>query len=218
MDVQVFDTKQALGEAAAADAARLINAAIATHGRAVIVAATGASQFEFLDALTQTPGIDWPRVIGFHLDEYIGLPSTHPASFGRYLRERIVDRVHPGAFHYINGEAEPAAECRRVGALIGAAHHEDPELLRQDGGAHGERFGLLLVIGVAAHAIEYASGDLVRRTSQGGLISFRGRNYRVGRAFTGELVALRATADGVWDVYYCLQRIATLGLRLPPDL
>jgi transposase InsO family protein len=67
-------------------------------------------------------------------------------------------------------------------------------------------------------AVEYASGDLVRRTGQGGLISFCGRKYRIGRAFTGELVALRAAADGVWDVYYCLQRIATLDLRLPPDL
>ncbi len=120
MNVRVFDTKQALGEAAAAEAAGLIDAAIAARGRAVIVAATGASQFEFLDALTQTPGIDWSRVIGFHLDEYIGLPDTHPASFRRYLRERLVERVHPGAFHYIDGEAEPAAECRRVGALIGA--------------------------------------------------------------------------------------------------
>ncbi len=120
MNVRVFDTKQALGEAAAAEAAGLIDAAIAARGRAVIVAATGASQFEFLNALTQAPGIDWPRVIGFHLDEYIGLPATHPASFRRYLRERLVDRAHPGAFHYINGEAEPAAECRRVGALIAA--------------------------------------------------------------------------------------------------
>jgi transposase InsO family protein len=65
---------------------------------------------------------------------------------------------------------------------------------------------------------DYPSGDLQRRVVQGGLISFRSHTYRVGRAFTGELVALRAVADGVWDVYYCLQRIKTLDLRLPPDL
>jgi transposase InsO family protein len=66
--------------------------------------------------------------------------------------------------------------------------------------------------------IEYPAGDLLRRVTQGGLISFRSRRYRVGRAFTGETVALRAVADGRWDVYYNLQRIRTLDLRLPPDL
>jgi transposase InsO family protein len=65
---------------------------------------------------------------------------------------------------------------------------------------------------------DYASSDLLRRVSQGGLISLHGRRYRVGRAFIGELVALRAVSDGVWDVYYHLQRIRTLDLRLPPDL
>ena len=65
---------------------------------------------------------------------------------------------------------------------------------------------------------DYPTGDLLRSVSQGGLISFHGRKYRVGRAFTDELVALRAVSDGVWDVYYNLQRIKTLDLRLPPDL
>jgi transposase InsO family protein len=67
-------------------------------------------------------------------------------------------------------------------------------------------------------SVEYPAADDVRRVAQGGLISFHGRKYRVGRAFTGEPVALRAVSDGVWDVYYCLQRITTLDLRLPPDL
>jgi transposase InsO family protein len=67
-------------------------------------------------------------------------------------------------------------------------------------------------------AAEYGPGDLLRRVGQGGFLSFRGRRYRAGRAFTGELVALRAVTDGVWHVYYHLQRIATLDLRLPPDL
>ncbi len=87
-----------------------------------MIAATGASQFEFLDALTARPGVDWPRVEMFHLDEYVGVSDTHPASFRRYLRERIVERVHPRAFHFLAGDApDPAPECRRVGALLARA-------------------------------------------------------------------------------------------------
>jgi glucosamine-6-phosphate deaminase len=119
MDVRVYDTKSAMGEAAAAQAAASLRDAIARQGIAHVIAATGASQFEFLDHLAAAPGIDWPRTVFFHLDEYVGLPATHPASFRKYLRERLVDRVHPGAFHFIEGDAaDPAAECRRVGALI----------------------------------------------------------------------------------------------------
>src|SRR6185503_21364324 len=85
---------------------------------AYVIAATGSSQFEFLDAL-MLAAIDWTKVTFFHLDEYVGLPESHPASFRRYLKERIVSRVHPRAFHLVNGEAVDAmAECRRVGDLI----------------------------------------------------------------------------------------------------
>jgi glucosamine-6-phosphate deaminase len=119
MDLRVYDTKAEMGEAAAAQAAAALRAAIAERGRAHAIAATGASQFEFLDHLAAAPGIDWPRTVFFHLDEYVGLPDTHPASFRKYLRERLADRVHPGAFHFIEGDAaDPAAECRRVGALL----------------------------------------------------------------------------------------------------
>ena len=119
MDIRVYDTKAAMGEAAAAQAAASLRDAIARQGVAQVIAATGASQFEFLDRLVQAPGIDWARTVFFHLDEYVGLPDTHPASFRKYLRERIVGRVHPGAFHFIAGDApDPAAECRRVGDLI----------------------------------------------------------------------------------------------------
>jgi glucosamine-6-phosphate deaminase len=121
MELRVYGSRQALGAGAAADASALIREAIAARGRAIIVAATGAAQFDFLRALTAAPGIDWSRVVGFHLDEYIGLPASHPASFRRFLTERLVDRVHPGVFHLIDGEApDPAAECRRLGALISA--------------------------------------------------------------------------------------------------
>ncbi len=103
---------------AAADAAEGIRHAIRQRGQANIVVATGASQFAVLAALVAAAGIEWPRVVGFHLDEYLGLPASHPASFRRYLRERLVDRVPLRAFHYVDGESEPAAECRRLGELI----------------------------------------------------------------------------------------------------
>jgi len=118
MNVEVFDTKSALGHAAADDPAKIINQAIVERNLAYLIAATGASQFEFLDALT-VRNIDWSKVVFFHLDEYVSLPETHPASFRKYLRERIIDRVHPREFHLIDGEAADAIEeCRRVGNLI----------------------------------------------------------------------------------------------------
>jgi len=121
MDVREFATKVEMGRAAAEEAATALREAIARKGRAHAIAATGASQFEFLDALTATPGIDWSKVVFFHLDEYVGMPESHPASFRRYLKERIVARVHPGAFHFIAGDApDTAAEVRRVGDLIRA--------------------------------------------------------------------------------------------------
>jgi glucosamine-6-phosphate deaminase len=119
IDIRILSDKRALGAAAAEEAAGLLKDAIARQGHANVVAATGASQFEFLDALTGTAGIDWQKTVFFHLDEYVGVPETHPASFRRYLKERIADRVHPGAFHFIKGDAaDAAAECARLGALI----------------------------------------------------------------------------------------------------
>src|SRR5438132_646723 len=92
MDVKIFDSRFQLAETAAAEAADIIRQAIADRGQAYIIAATGASQFEFLDALVVQPNLEWGKVTFFHLDEYVGLPKTHPASFRRYLQERIVDR------------------------------------------------------------------------------------------------------------------------------
>jgi glucosamine-6-phosphate deaminase len=119
VDVAIFDSRLKLAQAAANEAAGLIRQAIAARGQAYLIAATGASQFEFLDALVLQPSVDWGQVTFFHLDEYVGLPKTHPASFRRYLQERIVDRIQAGAFHFLNGDApDPAAECTRVGELI----------------------------------------------------------------------------------------------------
>ena len=118
MQIRVFDTKLELGEAAARDAAKIINQAIHECDVAYVIAATGASQFEFLDALAKQE-IDWTKVVFFHLDEYVGLPESHLASFRRYLKERVVSRLHPQTFHFLNGEAvDVAQECRRVGDLI----------------------------------------------------------------------------------------------------
>ena len=118
MNVAVFDSKFQLGKSAAAEAAGIIGRAISERGEAFLIAATGASQFDFLEALTNQE-INWQRITFFHLDEYVGLPESHPASFRRYLKERIVERVRPGAFHFIDGEAEDlAAECYRLGRLI----------------------------------------------------------------------------------------------------
>ena len=120
MDVRLCRDVKNLGRCAAADAASHISRAVEHRGHARIIVATGTSQFEVLAALAATEDIDWSKVVGFHLDEYLGLPMTHPASFRRYLKERLVDRVGLRAFHYIDGEAEPEEECRRVGELVAA--------------------------------------------------------------------------------------------------
>ncbi len=119
MKIHVLETKQACGAVAAAQAAQLLRKALADKGRASFITATGASQFEFLEALTQSESIDWKRTTMYHLDEYIGFSETHPASFRRYLKERLVNIVHPGTVHFIRGEAaDPKAECRRLNDLI----------------------------------------------------------------------------------------------------
>ena len=121
MILKVFHDKIQLGQAAAAQAAEILRQAIAARGRARIIAATGMSQFEFLQALIATPGIDWTRVEMFHLDEYVGLPLTHPASFRKYLLERFIEPAGLTNYHLLDGETDPAEVCRSVGALLQAA-------------------------------------------------------------------------------------------------
>ena len=121
MNIQIFDHKTSLGQAAAEQAATAIRQAIFANGKARIIAATGASQFEFLDALTKAPGIDWAKVELFHLDEYIGMPITHPASFRKYLLERFIEPAGIQTHHLLDGEANPAEVCASVGTLLAAA-------------------------------------------------------------------------------------------------
>ena len=121
MRVTIFEDKNSLAKAAAEDAARSLRAALQEKRTARIIAATGASPFEFLESLNRAEGIDWARVEMFHLDEYVGMPVTHPASFRRYLRERFVSQLPTPlkAFHEINGEGDSEAECARLDQLIG---------------------------------------------------------------------------------------------------
>ncbi len=119
MKIEVFKTKADCGAAAADRGAEILKKTIAAKGRASFIVATGASQFDFMKALTQKDGIDWQNTAMYHLDEYIGISEKHPASFRRYLKERLVDLVHPGTVHFIQGEAaDPAAECRRMNDII----------------------------------------------------------------------------------------------------
>ena len=118
MEIKVFHSKEDLARAAAAQAASLIREAITRRGIARIIAATGASQFDFLDVLTRTPDIDWNRVEMFHLDEYVGMPESAPASFCRYLRERLINKVGLKRFHLLDGTGDPAAVIKRVSEEI----------------------------------------------------------------------------------------------------
>ena len=123
MKKSVYEGKTEVGKHAAWKGARLINEAINKQGYANIIVATGSSQFEMLDELVNA-NVNWAKVTAFHLDEYIGMPDSHPASFRKYLKERFVDRINLKAFHYINGESDPEGECLRLGELI-AEHPVD---------------------------------------------------------------------------------------------
>jgi glucosamine-6-phosphate deaminase len=116
MLIKVFGDRVSLGQAAAEQAAAAIRRAIAERGRARIIAATAASQLEFLDALTKAPEIDWSKVEAFHLDEYIGLPVTHPGSFRKMLLEQLVRRTGITHYHLLDGDAaDPSEVVRREG-------------------------------------------------------------------------------------------------------
>ena len=117
----IFDTKQELGAAAAEQAAAAITRAVALRATARILVATGASQFEFLAALTARKNIDWQQVEMFHLDEYVGLPADHPASFRRYLLERFIQPTGITRHHLLDGEQDPERVCERTGHALQAA-------------------------------------------------------------------------------------------------
>src|SRR6202142_2884462 len=116
MLLRVFKDKVSLGNAASEQAATAIRRAIAERGLSRIIAATAASQLEFLNALTRAPGIDWSKVEAFHLDEYIGLPVTHPGSFRKMLLDQLVRKTGIAHYHLLDGDAaDPSEVVRREG-------------------------------------------------------------------------------------------------------
>lgn len=120
MKIQIFNTKEELGKKSASDAAAKIRSAIEKNGEANIILATGASQFETLANLVEEPKIDWSKVVMFHLDEYVGLSESHPASFRKYLKERFEYKIpNLKNAHYIQGDTgDPEEECRRLNQII----------------------------------------------------------------------------------------------------
>jgi glucosamine-6-phosphate deaminase len=119
MLIRVFNDRVSLGQAAAGQAATAIRRALGERGQARIVAATAASQREFLDTLTKSSGIDWKKVEAFHLDEYIGLPATHPGSFRKMLLEQLVWKTEITNYHLLDGDAaDPEAVVREVGKQL----------------------------------------------------------------------------------------------------
>ena len=121
MIVRVFDDKKALGETAAEQASIAIRRAISAQGTARIIAATGMAQLDFLDALTRDENIDWQKVEMFHLDEYVGLPATHPASFCKYLLERLINKVGLTKYHLLHGMGDANETVRVVSKALRAA-------------------------------------------------------------------------------------------------
>jgi glucosamine-6-phosphate deaminase len=117
--VLIYDSNSALGIAVADDLASILKQTISTRGEAAIILATGNSQLSFLKVLRSRADIDWGSVKVFHMDEYLGMAAQHPASFRRYLREQLIDAVHPAAFYEILGDApDVAAELLRYTELL----------------------------------------------------------------------------------------------------
>ncbi|MDZ7958602.1 MAG: glucosamine-6-phosphate deaminase [Aulosira sp. DedQUE10] len=119
--VQIYNTEAEMAQNVAEIAQQYLQNVLQQKDTAAVLLATGNSQLKFLDALIALGGVDWSRIILFHLDEYLGISSDHSASFRRYLRERVEQRVNPQQFHYIEGDTlQPLAECDRYSKLLQA--------------------------------------------------------------------------------------------------
>lgn len=118
LTVEIYGSTREMGAAAATNTAKRIRDAIAQNGEARVIFATGNSQFAFVEALTSLD-IAWDKVTAFHMDEYAGMQDDHPASFRKWIRERIEETFHPKAVHYLQGDAEDLeAEARRYEGLL----------------------------------------------------------------------------------------------------
>jgi len=121
VQIEIHTNSASTGRAAAERAATLIDQIVAAQGTCRLIFATGASQFELLAQLTAKP-LPWHKITGFHLDEYLGLPPDHPASFCHYLQQRVVSKIPLQSFHFINGTTvNPQQECERLNRLIQTA-------------------------------------------------------------------------------------------------
>jgi len=119
MKIIISKTKATSGQKAAQKAADLILEAIEANSKANIVLATGASQFEFYTNLCSHDEVDWSKVTIFHLDEYIGISASHPASFRYYLTKNFVEKTHPGKVNFIKGDSnDPIKECKTINKMI----------------------------------------------------------------------------------------------------
>lgn len=119
LKVKVFSDRIAMGGAAGQAVVAKMKKMLKEKKNLFMVFAAAPSQNEFLDELKARPGIDWKRVITFHLDEYVGLPDSAPQSFGNFLRSKLFEEVRPGSVHYLNGMVEdPERECERYADLL----------------------------------------------------------------------------------------------------
>jgi glucosamine-6-phosphate deaminase len=121
MEFKIFDDRNSLGRAAANQAVTAIRRAIAERGSARIVVATAGSQKEFLEALTTAQGIDWLNVEAFHLDEYIGLPITHPGSFRKMLLEQLISKTGIVKYHLLDGDGDVTGTVKRESVALASA-------------------------------------------------------------------------------------------------
>ena len=121
MNLKIFHDRRCMGKAAAEQAVTTIRSAIQDHGFARIVAATAASQKEFLEELTRAPAIDWQRVEAFHLDEYIGLDITHPGSFRKMLLEQLIRKTGIVKYHLLDGDGDVASVVHSASRSIASA-------------------------------------------------------------------------------------------------
>lgn len=118
MKIEIIEDKLAMGKAAAELVAQTITNVLDQREEARIILATGTSQFDFLEHL-KTQDIAWNKITIFHLDEYIGIDDQHPASFRKYLKERIIDYVSPKLMHYLNADADDLSkEINRYESLL----------------------------------------------------------------------------------------------------
>ncbi|CAI6080210.1 glucosamine-6-phosphate deaminase [Cohnella sp. JJ-181] len=121
LKVRIYRDRAEMGAAAGADVAAKIKELLGTKPGIRMIFAAAPSQNEVLDALAADPDVDWSRITAFHMDEYLGLPPGSPQAFGRYLQERLFDRVKPGTVYLIDGANDSDAECSRYAGLLAEA-------------------------------------------------------------------------------------------------